>query len=64
MSQRKYALDILEETGMLEYKPVDTPMDPNVVSGQGEPLRDPGRYRRLVGKLNYSARHLFSCECG
>ncbi|RVW84329.1 Retrovirus-related Pol polyprotein from transposon RE1 [Vitis vinifera] len=33
MSQRKYALDILEETG--------------------EPLRDPGRYRRLVGKLNY-----------
>ncbi|RVW93484.1 putative mitochondrial protein [Vitis vinifera] len=55
MSQRKYALDILEETGMLECKPVDTPMDPNVklVPGQGEPLRDPGRYRRLVGKLNY-----------
>ncbi|RVW85016.1 Retrovirus-related Pol polyprotein from transposon TNT 1-94 [Vitis vinifera] len=33
LSQRKYALDILEETG--------------------EPLGDPGRYRRLVGKLNY-----------
>ncbi|RVW39243.1 Retrovirus-related Pol polyprotein from transposon TNT 1-94 [Vitis vinifera] len=33
----------------------DTPMDPNVklVPGQGEPLGDPGRYRRLVGKLNY-----------
>ena len=27
MSQRKYVLDILEETGMLDYKPVDTPMD-------------------------------------
>ena len=55
MSQRKYVLDILEETGMLECKPVDTPMDPNVklVPGQGEPLRDHGRYRRLVGKLNY-----------
>ena len=30
MSQRKYALDILEETGMLECKPADTPIDPNV----------------------------------
>ncbi|RVW27700.1 Retrovirus-related Pol polyprotein from transposon RE2 [Vitis vinifera] len=55
MSQRKYVLDILEETGILECKPVDTPMDPNVklVPGQGEPLRDPRRYRRLVSKLNY-----------
>ncbi|RVX09482.1 Retrovirus-related Pol polyprotein from transposon TNT 1-94 [Vitis vinifera] len=48
--QRKYALNILEETGMLDCKPVDTPMDPNVklIPGQGEPLGDPGRYRRLV----------------
>ncbi|RVX17827.1 Retrovirus-related Pol polyprotein from transposon RE1 [Vitis vinifera] len=55
LSQRKYALDILEETGMLDCKPVDTPMDPNVklIPGQGEPLGDHGRYRRLVGKLNY-----------
>ena len=30
MSQRKYVLYILEETGMLDYKPVDTPMDLNV----------------------------------
>ncbi|KAL6321521.1 hypothetical protein AAG906_019701 [Vitis piasezkii] len=47
LSQRKYALDILEETGMLDCKPVDTPMDPNVklILGQGEPLGDPGRYR-------------------
>ncbi|RVW91530.1 putative mitochondrial protein [Vitis vinifera] len=49
LSQRKYALDILEETGMLDCKPIDTPMDPNVklVPGQGEPLGDLGRYRRL-----------------
>ena len=55
MNQRKYALEILEETSMLDCKPVDTLMDPNVklVPGQGEPLHDPGRYRRLVGKLNY-----------
>ena len=40
---------------MLDYKPVDTPMDPNVklVPGRGESLGYPGRYRRLVGKLNY-----------
>ena len=40
---------------MLDYKPVDTPMDPNVklILGLGESLGDPGRYRRLVGKLNY-----------
>ena len=46
MSQRKYVLDVLEETGMLDCKLVDTPMDPNVklVLGQEEPLRDPGRY--------------------
>ena len=55
ISQRKYALDILEETDMLDCKPVDTPMDPNVklVPRQWESLGDPKRYRRFVGKLNY-----------
>ena len=55
MSQRKYVLDILKETGMLDYKHVDTPMDLNVklVLGQGEPLRDSRRYQRLAGRLNY-----------
>ena len=40
---------------MFDCKPIDTPMDLNVklVLGEGEPLQDPGRYRRLVGKLNY-----------
>ncbi|PNX62010.1 putative copia-type protein, partial [Trifolium pratense] len=55
INQRKYALDILSETGMLDCLPIDTPMDPNVklLPSQGEPLKDPGRYRRLVGRLNY-----------
>jgi len=29
ISQRKYALDILEETGLMNSKSVETPMDPN-----------------------------------
>ncbi|RVW71767.1 hypothetical protein CK203_055211 [Vitis vinifera] len=39
----------------IEIAQSNTPMDPNVklIPRQGEPLRDPGRYRRLVGKLNY-----------
>ncbi|KAL1291116.1 hypothetical protein AAHE18_20G178400 [Arachis hypogaea] len=55
ISQRKYALDILEETGMLDSRLVDTTMDPNtkLSPDQGEPLADPGRYRRLIGRLNY-----------
>ena len=46
MNQRKYSLEILEEIGMLDYKPVDTAMDLNfkLVQGRGEPLRDLGRY--------------------
>ncbi|XP_070028969.1 secreted RxLR effector protein 161-like [Nicotiana sylvestris] len=40
---------------MTGCRPVDTPMDPNskLLPGQGEPLSDPTRYRRLAGKLNY-----------
>ena len=55
ISQRKYALDILEETGMMGCRPIDTSMDPNVklLPGQGEPLSNPERNRRLLGKLNY-----------
>ena len=30
ISQRTYTLDILADTGMLDCKLVDTPMDPNV----------------------------------
>ncbi|XP_028230537.1 uncharacterized protein LOC114410813 [Glycine soja] len=53
--QRKYALDILEETDMQNCRPVDSPMDPNLklMADQSEVYPDPERYRRLVGKLIY-----------
>lgn len=57
VSQRKYVLDLLNETGMAGCKPVDTPMDPNVKLGilTGSTTVDRGRYQRLVGKLIYLA---------
>ena len=50
ISQRKYALDILEESGMTNCRPIDSHMDPNqkLMADQGEPYSDPKRYRRLV----------------
>jgi len=41
----------LEDTSMLNCRPVDTPIEPNVkiVHGQEEPLKDPGHYWRLNG---------------
>ncbi|RDX86519.1 hypothetical protein CR513_32141, partial [Mucuna pruriens] len=43
ISQRKYALDILQETSMSNCRPVDSPMDPNMklMVKQGEPYSDP-----------------------
>ncbi|XP_019195737.1 PREDICTED: uncharacterized protein LOC109189582 [Ipomoea nil] len=40
---------------MSDCRPIDTPMDPNIklVPEQGKPFSNPGRYRRLVGKLLY-----------
>lgn len=39
----KYALDILKETNMIEYRPMDNPMDPNkkLMTGQGESFSNP-----------------------
>uniref|UniRef100_A0A5B6Z677 Putative polyprotein n=1 Tax=Davidia involucrata TaxID=16924 RepID=A0A5B6Z677_DAVIN len=56
ISQRKYVLDLLKETGMLGCKPVDSPIEVNhrLMSGDGD-LVDKERFQRLVGRLIYLA---------
>ena len=55
MTQRKYILDLLSDTGMMGCRPASTPMDPNIKisSESGELLSDPSSYQRLVGRLIY-----------
>uniref|UniRef100_A0A2N9HL42 Integrase catalytic domain-containing protein n=1 Tax=Fagus sylvatica TaxID=28930 RepID=A0A2N9HL42_FAGSY len=55
LSQRKYILDILQDTGYLGSKPVATPMELNLklMPDEGDFVDDPDTYRRLVGKLIY-----------
>ena len=53
--QRKYALDLLDETCLLGCKPSSIPMDPSIkfTSETGGELVDAGAYRRLIGRLMY-----------
>ena len=53
--QRKYTSELLDETGMIGVKPVETPMEKNhgLCSDSGELLDDPRIYQRLVGRLIY-----------
>ena len=54
LSQRKYVLDLLSETGKFGVKPCNFLMAPSVhLTKEGETFEDPEKYRRLVGKLNY-----------
>ena len=54
LSQRKYVLDLLSETGKLGVKPCSSPMVPGIhLTREGKTFEDLERYRRLVRKLNY-----------
>ena len=55
ISQQKYILDLLQETGMLGCKPSETPIEQNHKLGEAteDAMVDKGRYQRLVGKLIY-----------
>eukprot|EP00268_Persea_americana_P063544 TRINITY_DN82513_c0_g1_i1.p1 TRINITY_DN82513_c0_g1~~TRINITY_DN82513_c0_g1_i1.p1 ORF type:complete len:453 (-),score=74.75 TRINITY_DN82513_c0_g1_i1:7-1176(-) len=57
LSQRKYALDLLQETGMSACQPADTPIEEGMklcIEANQVPV-DKRRYQRLVGRLMYLA---------
>jgi hypothetical protein len=55
ISQQKYVLHLLKDTGMLRYKPVETPIEQNhsLEKFPEEAAVDKGSYQRLVGRLLY-----------
>ncbi|XP_070673914.1 uncharacterized mitochondrial protein AtMg00810-like [Malus domestica] len=55
MFQRKYALDILQDSGLMGARPDKFPIEQNLklTPIDGALLDDPTKYRRLVGRLIY-----------
>jgi hypothetical protein len=53
VSQEKYALEILDDCGVLAAKPSLVPMEPNLKLSRdsGELIPDPTIYRRMIGRL-------------
>lgn len=55
ISQQKYVLDLLKETGMMGFKLCDTPIElgQKLNINEDEESVDKSQYQRLVGKLIY-----------
>lgn len=55
ITQRKFAIELLNEFYCLDCRAMFTPHDPalELSSTSGEPLPDPIFYRRLLGKMNF-----------
>ena len=55
ISQRKYTLDILEDAELLGARSAKFLMEQHLklTPIDGEPIKDPSQYRRLVGHLIY-----------
>ena len=55
LNQRKYCLEILQDTGTLGSKPLRTPMEQNLHLSKdvGKLIPDASQYRKLIGRLLY-----------
>ncbi|GKD17174.1 ribonuclease H-like domain-containing protein, partial [Tanacetum coccineum] len=58
LSQRKYAIEILEQAHMIGCNPSQTPVDNESKLGDdGDPVADPRLYRSLAGSLHAEAEY-------
>lgn len=55
LSQRKYALEVLQDMGLIGARVAAYPMEQHLklTNHDGELLEDPAMYRRLIGRLIY-----------
>ena len=55
LSQRQYALDLLQRAGMSDCHSTTTPVDckSKLSASDGAPVADPSEYRSIAGALQY-----------